>query len=122
MKIKINPLDKLFSEFIRKRAVLTGGCECCGKDARWQDLQCSHFIGRRKQATRYDPDNACGLCFSCHLYLGEHPYEHTAFFTKRLGSEGLERLVIKGNTVTKLDKEAVKEYLKGLLAEINKEG
>lgn len=122
MKIKIDPLDKLFSEFIRRRAVLSGGCEYCGKGARWQDLQCSHFIGRRKRATRYDPDNACGACFGCHLYLGEHPYEHTEFFKKRLGSDKLEQLVIKGNTPTKIDKNAVKENLKTLLAGVQSYG
>lgn len=112
MKIRIDKLDKIFSELIRRRAILnTGGCEYCGKKEIWRDLQCSHFIGRRKRNTRYDPDNACGVDFSCHIYLGEHPYEHTEFFKKRLGSEKLEELIIKGNKIAKLDREEVEEYL-----------
>lgn len=116
MKIKIDPLDRLFSEFIRKRAVLTaGGCEYCGKKLPWKRLDCSHFIGRRKRSTRWDPDNACGLCRTCHFYLGEHPYEHTKFFEKRLGSERLEQLIIKSNTIVKPDREKIELTLKEAL-------
>ena len=108
MKIKINPLDSLFSKFIRLRA---GACEYCGKETR---LECSHFHGRRKQTVRYDPDNACGLCFSCHQYLGENPYVHTEFFKKRLGSERFEQLNIRANMTIKeypIDKEKIKQDL-----------
>ncbi len=102
MKIKIDKLDVLFSQVIRGRA--GGVCEYCGKPKR---LECSHFVGRRKRATRWDTDNACGLCFSCHQYLDEHPYEHVAFWKKRIGSEKLEALVRKGNTIVKIDREEV---------------
>ena len=121
MKIKVDPFDVMFSEFIRRRAFsFAGGCEYCGKQVKkWKDLQCSHFIGRRKRATRYDPDNACGVCFSCHTYLGEHPYEHTDFFKKRLGTDRLERLVIKGNTVTKMDRDEVEQNLRKLIEELD---
>lgn len=114
MKIKIDKLDILFSEFIRKRAVIDmGGCEYCGKPVKdYKSLQCSHFVGRRKRATRYDPDNACGLCFSCHLHLGEHPFEHTEFFEKRLGSEEFDQLIIRGNTPTKIDRDEIEADLK----------
>ena len=90
MKIKIDKLDILFSRLIRLRA--DRHCEYCGKYKGFENLQCSHFIGRRKKATRYDPDNACGLCFSCHLHLGENPYEHNEFFKKQLGSDRLNSL------------------------------
>ncbi len=107
MKIKLNPLDVLFSKLVRLRA--DGVCEYCG---RARNLQCSHFIGRRKQVTRYDLDNAAGLCFECHMYLGEHPYEHTEWFKKRLGSERFDQLMIRGRALVKIDKEAIREILK----------
>ena len=110
MKIRIDKLDVLFSKVIRKRAALNFcGCEYCGAQTR---LQCSHFVGRRKRATRWDMDNACGLCFTCHQYLDEHPYEHTAYFTKRLGTEKLEELVRKGNMIVKIDRDLMEIYLK----------
>jgi len=62
MKIRIDPLDTLFSEYIRKRVYREGRatCERCGKIyydeikengeiyPAWKNLQCSHFHGRRK--------------------------------------------------------------------------
>ena len=100
MKIKLNPLDILFSKYIRLRA--GGKCEYCGEV---KALQCSHFHGRRKQSTRYDPDNCTGLCFSCHQHLGENPYEHNEFFKKRLGSGWFEMLNIRANMIVKRSKE-----------------
>ena len=116
MKIRIDKLDVLFSQLIRGRA--GGVCEYCGKNVGYTRLQASHFVGRRKKSVRYDEDNCCALCFSCHQYLDEHPYEHTAYFTKRLGSEKLEELVRKGNMIVKIDREEVEAYLKRLLEEV----
>jgi len=113
LKIKLNPLDILFSKYIRLRA--GGKCEYCGEA---KALQCSHFHGRRKQSTRYDLDNAAGLCFSCHQHLSENPYEHTEFFKKRLGSERFDCLNIRANTVVKrnkADKESLGNSLKSLI-------
>ncbi len=106
MKIRIDKLDVLFSRFIRLRA--GGKCEYCGRKAK---LQCSHFHGRRKRSVRYDPDNACALCFYCHLYMGENPNIHTEWFGERLGSERFEQLHIRAEMIVKLDKEAIKQDL-----------
>ena len=97
----------VFAQYIRLRA---GVCEYCGEK---KSLQCSHFHGRRKLSTRYDPENCCGICFSCHQYFHEHPNIHTEFFKKRLGSERFEQLNIRANMIkkmSKLDKENLKIY------------
>lgn len=108
MKIKIDKLDVLFSKFIRLRA--DGRCEYCGKPSK--RLECSHFHGRRKRSVRYDPDNACGLDFACHQYLGSNPYQHTEFFKKRLGSEKFEQLNIRAELlVHNYCKEAIERDL-----------
>lgn len=109
MRIKITRLDVLFSKFIRLRA--GGKCEYCGKLKLLPHLECSHFHGRRKRSVRYDPDNACGLCFSCHQYLGSNPYQHTEFFKKHLGSERFEALNIRAEMIVKIDKKAVERDL-----------
>ena len=107
MKIRIDKLDTLFSRFIRLRA--GGLCEYCGERL---PLQCSHFHGRRKSSTRWDPDNACALDFSCHQYLAEHPNIHTEFFKKRLGSERFELLNIRAEKILpKLDKAKIEADL-----------
>jgi len=110
VRIKIDILDKLFSQLVRLMA--DNHCEYCGVYKEMRQLQCSHFHGRRKRSVRYDPDNACACCFTCHQYLGSNPYAHTEFFKKRLGSEGLEQLNIRAETIVKVDKEAMKAKLK----------
>lgn len=107
----MDKLDTLFSRFIRLRA--GGKCEYCGKPTEFKRLQCSHFHSRRKRSVRYDPDNACGLDFTCHQFLGGNPYQHTEFFKKRLGSKRFEELNIRAEiTPAKLDKEKVAADLK----------
>ena len=106
MKIRIDKLDVLFSKFIRLRA--GGKCEYCGTPKR---LQCSHFHGRRKRSVRYDPDNACGVDFACHQYLGSNPYAYTELFKKRLGSEKFEQLNIRAEMIVKVDKEKIEADL-----------
>ncbi len=115
LKIKTSTLDRLFSEFIHLRA--GNKCEYCGKTE--GKLDCSHFIGRRTRAVRYDPDNACCACFGCHQFLDEHPYEHTAFFRQRLGSEKLEQLIIRAGTKVKSSPKSI-EALKARLKEMVK--
>ena len=52
--------DKIFSKFIRDR---DKRCFFCPNLA----SQCSHFWGRGSSATRYDPENADGICGGCHM-------------------------------------------------------
>jgi len=109
LKIKLDPLDILFSYLIKLRA--NGICEYCGKVG----SQTSHFHSRRKRSVRWDMDNACWLCFSCHMFLDGNPYVHTEFFKKRLGSERFEELNIRAEQLThysKVDKEAIKTDVK----------
>ncbi len=113
MRIRLSPLDILFSHLVRLKA--EGICEYCGKQTR---LECSHFHGRRKQSVRYDEDNACALCFSCHQFLGENPYVHTEFFKKRLGSKKFELLNIRAQKIEKVSKEALAIYLKSKIKEL----
>lgn len=121
MRIKLDQLDKLFSEFIRKRAMTkVGGCErCLTWKENYKQLQCSHFNGRSKKSTRWDEDNACGLCFGCHQYLGSHPLEHTEFFKKRLGELNFDLLNSRARITCKPDKEALTLYFKARIGEGN---
>lgn len=120
MKVKIDPLDKLFSEYIRKRAVKNcGGCEFCGKHKEWKELQCSHFFGRRHKNTRWHPDNAAGLCFACHMRLGEDPAVHTQWFKDKLGLDKFFELSILARSDGHgIDKEAIKADLKAKIKEL----
>ena len=120
MKIRIDPLDTLFSKFIRLRAIkAVHGCErCLTWKVDYKGLQCSHFHGRAQKSTRWDEDNGAGLCFGCHQYLGSHPLEHTEWFKERLGDK-FDLLQVRARTPARfIDKAAIKMYLKAKITEI----
>ena len=127
---KRNPLDNLFSEFIRRRAILrVGGCERClskkhdhiredgSTRPAYMELQCSHIIGRSTQVTRWDEDNAVGLCGGCHMYLEHHPIEHQEWFLVYLGHERYELLQARRRLGSKPDYETLSIYYKAKLKE-----
>ena len=129
--MKLDKLDILFSEFVRRRTIKeVGGCERCltlkydilkddGKIfPAWKQLQCSHFWGRTKRSTRFDENDAAGLCGACHIYFSAHPQEHAEFFKKRLGQRAYDMLEIRANTPQKIDENAVELYLKAKLKEL----
>jgi len=124
--IKITPLDQLFSERIRRRAIYTvGGCERCLKPKydiqkedgsifpAWKQLQCAHFDGRGNKAVRYDDDNAAGLCFYCHSYLDAHAMEKVEWIKQRLGEDKYNNLLARMRIYyPKPDQKAITLYLK----------
>lgn len=131
MKIKLNPIDVLFSRLVRLMA--DNHCEYCGKQfydrtrengdvyPAWKYLQTSHFHGRRKASTRYDFDNVVAVCYSCHNHFHEHPNKYDAFMRKRLGSERYDLLNIRAETILKRapsDKKALTESLKAKIKEV----
>lgn len=117
MRIRLDPLDILFSRFIRLRA--NGVCEKCGNPVGFAKLQTSHFHGRRKKSVRWNEDNACALCFSCHQYFTENPLDHVEWFRERLGEGKFTLLYIQAQKRNKVDKELVRLYLKQKIKEVD---
>lgn len=129
--MKITALDRLFSELIRKRALVrVGGCERClspksdilKEDGSifpaWKRLQCSHFWGRGRKAVRYDEDNGAGLCGACHLYFAAHPSEHRDWFLQRLGQDRFDMLEKRAQIPQKIDENAITLYLQTKIKEL----
>ena len=116
MRIKSDPLDVLFSRLIRLRA--DGKCERCGSPVGFNKLQTSHFHGRRKKSVRWNEDNACALCFTCHQYFTENPLEHVVWFEERLGKERFTLLFAQSVVKGKVDREAVRLYHQQKIKEI----
>jgi len=119
MKIKLNALDKMFSKLIRVRDKWT--CQRCFRYypvEHKQGLHCSHYHGRRKKSVRYDPENACALCFGCHQYFHENPEKHKQFMLDRLGENRFNILQIRAETPGKPDYKLLKLWLKHELKRI----
>lgn len=118
MKIRIDPLDVLFSRYIRTLAGWR--CERCGKQflPPTNGLHCSHFHGRRKKSVRWDPENAVALCFGCHAHFTGHPLEHVEWFSNRLGVKKFNALTLRANTPQKPDRAMIGLWLKEKLKEV----
>lgn len=132
--MKLDKLDILFSEFVRWRAIKEkGGCERCGtlkydtlKDngdtfEAYKTLQCAHFYGRGRKATRYDEDNAFGLCGACHIYFTSHPAEFVEWYIKEKGQQAYDLLQARTRTPARyLDRKMIELYLKAKLKEVKR--
>ena len=105
MAIKRWKEDVIFSNYIRERDGWT--CQRCftrynkHMPTSRMGLHCSHFHGRGKYTTRFDPDNATSLCYGCHRYMGSQPIEHMEFQMKRLGQSKFEELTMRANKTGK---------------------
>ena len=111
MRIKIDPLDNLFSIIIRRRA--KSQCQRCLRYKEFGDLQCAHCFGRRKKSVRWDMDNALGLCFTCHRIIdGEDPDAKKELFVKFLGEKGYKNLRIRAEISKNYDRKLIEMFLK----------
>jgi hypothetical protein len=95
--MKRTKADADFSLLIRERDLWT--CQRCEHvyPPKHQGYHCAHCFGRGKPATRFDPENACGLCYGCHRWLDTHPDLKEAFFRDRLGDEAYDALRLRSN-------------------------
>lgn len=110
-------LDCLFSEYIRKRAIKeAGGCQrCYAPKLSYLELQCAHMFSRKGFTVRWNPDDACGICGGCHLYIDSHPIEKIDFFKGLLGETKFQALNITAHMTGKTDLKLVELYLEKLL-------
>ena len=117
MKIKISSLDRMFSNWLRAEKNYT--CERCLRrhSPPTQAIHVSHFWGRAKKITRFDPENCAVLCFGCHQHFTAHPHEHREWFLKRLGEKKYNALMLRANTPKKPDYEMIRLWLKNVCTE-----
>lgn len=122
-KIKIRRSDELFSIWIRTRDGWT--CQRCGTHHEpWTTskgelgnpaLHCSHFQGRGKEPTRFDPENADALCYGCHQYFTSHPAEHYEWQVERKGQEAVDSIRLRSNGYKKRNDKEEKAHWKQML-------
>lgn len=118
--IKITPADKVFSQWIRLR---DKECRRCHSTVEFNSRglpvthQASHFKGRGKQGTRFEPLNVDTLCYGCHAYLGAQPDEHLAWQISMKGQAMVDRLILASNTYHKKQYDLEKIYWSNKLKE-----
>ena len=118
--MKIDKADSIFSQFIRTR---DKECRRCHSKVRFKDgkpisHQCSHFQGRRKEATRFDEENADTLCGGCHMYFTANPAEHYMWQVKVKDQQTVDMIVLRSNQYHKKDRQLAYMYWKQRLKEL----
>lgn len=118
-RILIDPADRIFSEYIRRR---DGRCVSCGKQGQGRHgivgLDCAHYFGRSKESVRFDPENADALCKTCH-WLWDHTRKgrlaHELFKVRQLGHWRHGQLEGRSRHVVKRDRAAALMAARSLL-------
>ncbi len=127
---KIRPADTKFSIYVRMRdRKCAFGVRCIPRElTNWdtgeldiRGLQCCHFIGRRNEAVRFDPENGDAGCPKCHDWIDKTPEGqrwHKAFKIKQLGEKGFALLQLRANTKGNKDDKLTMLYIKQLMSEL----
>lgn len=120
-KVKIDAADEAFSLYIRTRDGWK--CKRCQKQYTppTRALHCSHFQGRGKEATRFEPLNCDALCYGCHQYFTSHPGEHYAWQVQMKGQEVVDALVVQSNGYKKKDRKAEASHWRLMLATMGRQ-
>ena len=106
-KSLIAKLDKVFSEYIRRRYGDNATCITCGKQDHWKKLQAGHFMSRKHYATRWDEENVEVQCMACNVFRAGEQYK----FSKYLGNEKSDMLLAKSRETVKFPDWEIQEMI-----------
>ena len=114
---KLYVLDDLYNKCIKYLADYT--CELCGvRPTNSKNFHTHHYITRTVQRLRWEPRNTICVCSACHSDLEKDPKFNVEVFTKRLGSDGVDKLRMQINTAPKADRVALKVEYQAKLKEL----
>lgn len=99
-------LDKIFSEYIRKRD--KARCFTCGKQGEVKTMQCGHYVPRQHLVTRYSEINCNTQCVGCNVFKRGNMDEYALKLKKKYGPRVLEEL---NREKYKIHKWTIEDYL-----------
>lgn len=101
-------LDKVFSRYIKLRdtdAQYRGNCFTCYKPLTIEEMQCGHWMKRKKKTVRWFDGNAFGQCNKCNC-INDGEYEKMeARMRKEYGDEYVDNLILVGNRMAKFPED-----------------
>lgn len=122
----IKKLDRVFSEYVRKKhADQNGFCTCitCSKKFHYKNIDAGHFVSRRHIITRYDEMNVFPQCKYCNRFLNGLQYEYGQALDSLYGKGTADNLVQKSKSSERVETEKLQElfafYKKNLITLYN---
>lgn len=111
---KIDKLDRVFSEFIRKRDSKDGVFKCisCGKIKPYAQADAGHYFSRRHLSTRFDEDNVHAECSYCNRFNAEHLEYYRVNLIKKIGENAFNMLKIRSTMQSKLSEFEIEVLIK----------
>jgi len=123
-KTLIKKLDKVFSEYIRKRDTDANGyglCCTCAKRIHYKEGHAGHFMSRRHYATRWDEENVALQCVSCNSFNQGEQYKFALFLNDKYKIDKATELLIKSKELSKYsitDLQEKYEFFRNLLTKL----
>jgi hypothetical protein len=106
-------LDKVFSEWVRRRAAGPSGlvaCVSCGEVKHWKSQQAGHFITRIRLGTRWEPRNVNPQCARCNVMSG-NVGGYARWLGTRYGMEVFDLLDAQSRTMVKYNRAELQERI-----------
>ena len=116
-------LDKLFSEYVRKRdSDHRGLCKCisCGKEAPafGGSMHAGHLFSRRYLSIRFDPKNVNAQCSYCNTFLNGNQIKAARGVERKWGKGTVDDLESRMHITTKLSRIDYEEAIKNIRQKI----
>lgn len=103
-------LDKIFSEYIRRRD--EGQCFTCPTQRDWKEMQNGHFVSRSANSLRYDERNCNCQCPADNIFKHGNMPAYAVALQKKYGPNILKELLARGKEIkqfTRAELEALIE-------------
>ena len=116
-----NTLDRVFSQWIRRKAADENGwatCFTCGRPKPWFQLQNGHYVKRENMCTRYHPENNHPQCENCNVFLRGNLKVYAQKLDERYGEGTAEKLEALGKQTCKIHRNEMIELIRKLDKEI----
>jgi len=112
-------LDKLFSQYIRRKYMNHSGMALCCSCLKWyhiSNMDAGHYVSRRQNALRYDERNVHPQCRKCNRFSEGNKAGYTLYLQEKYGPDVIadlnrEQHIIKRFRVAELQ-ELIKETRK----------
>lgn len=108
-------LNRIMSEFVRKRDFVLG-CISCGQHVNWENWQAGHFYDKSISyaGLYFHPKNINGQCKTCNELKDGNKDEYEKALVLRYGPEVLEELAVEKMSYKPWNifqyEEAIKKY------------
>jgi len=107
-------LDKVFSEYTRRRYANDNGlvqCFTCRCVKHWKDMQNSHFVPRNISSTRYDETNCHPACKGCNIFKSGALDVYAVELEAKYGKGILQKLAEKKRTTKRFTIPELEEMI-----------